>query len=63
MMDSLLKVDRSIVLYIRIYFLSIIFAEKQDEFNFFHNSSPLMLEYLEKNQEHDSSFFSFRKIG
>lgn len=54
MMDSLLKVDRSVVLYIRIYFLSIIFAEKQDEeFNFFHNCSPLMLEYLEKNQEHD----------
>ena len=53
MMDSLLKVDRSVVLYIRIYFLSIIFAEKKVEFNFFHNCSPLMLEYLEKNQEYD----------
>ena len=51
MMDGLLK--DSFVPYLRI-FSSIIFAEKQVEFNFFHNNSPLMLEYLEKNQgQHD----------
>lgn len=48
MMDGQLK--SSAVLYLRKYILSVIFAEKQVEFNFFQNSSPLMWEYLEENQ-------------